>query len=449
MSATVAEVKAGGVLENKSIDAADVGADTTGTAAAAVAAHVAAADPHTGYLKESEYTGAGKVLKATGAGAVTTIDSTAAATGSTIAERDADGDLVARQLESTVSTGTPPLAVASTTEVPNLNAAQVGGRTPAAASGVATLDNSSKTVEDPASAQTAAAASKIPISGADGTVAAGYLATGTPGAGDTIVYQPDGSRAWGSSLSTVIETHVFDTVAITTDAQTLTCVMTDSNGTNYSRLVKAHKPSATPNVLEIDGSGRFHVQIDSADSAADMYSSGSAFNAPGIRIPLSPYYTNLAPGQELVARCTMSLTKPTSFNAAGEWIRPLIAFIGTCPSDGGVRSWVTAFIEANTGSYDVGSSYAIGASGGTVNFVSVASGTLTTGYDLELVLTWDGKITFRYRETGAGAYTDSASARWTRGLIVSELGFFIAYGDVDAGAGTCDAYISDIEIEVS
>ena len=43
-----------------------------------------------------------------------------------------------------------------------------------AASGIATLDSSTKVVQDPASAQTTAAASKIPISGTNSEIAAGF-----------------------------------------------------------------------------------------------------------------------------------------------------------------------------------------------------------------------------------------------------------------------------------
>lgn len=46
-----------------------------------------------------------------------------------------------QRLQSTVATGTAPLVVASTTEVANLNAAQVGGRTPGNASGNVPISN--------------------------------------------------------------------------------------------------------------------------------------------------------------------------------------------------------------------------------------------------------------------------------------------------------------------
>ncbi len=47
------------------------------------------------------------------------------------------GNISAKQLISTVATGTPPLSVASTTQVPNLNASLVGGLLPAAFAQVA------------------------------------------------------------------------------------------------------------------------------------------------------------------------------------------------------------------------------------------------------------------------------------------------------------------------
>ena len=49
------------------------------------------------------------------------------ATASTMALRDASGNLTANKLVSTVATGTPPLVVSSTTKVTNLNAEQVDG----------------------------------------------------------------------------------------------------------------------------------------------------------------------------------------------------------------------------------------------------------------------------------------------------------------------------------
>lgn len=50
----------------------------------------------------------------------------------------------APQLKSTVATGTPPLIIASTTLVPNLNADLVDGRNPGDANGIATLDAGGK-----------------------------------------------------------------------------------------------------------------------------------------------------------------------------------------------------------------------------------------------------------------------------------------------------------------
>lgn len=55
------------------------------------------------------------------------MDSATAATASTIAARDGSGYLTATVLRSTVTTGTAPLTVASTTVVSNLNADQVDG----------------------------------------------------------------------------------------------------------------------------------------------------------------------------------------------------------------------------------------------------------------------------------------------------------------------------------
>ena len=110
-------------------------------------------------------------------------------------------DVSFNKMTSTVATGTAPLVVASTTEVANLNASRVAGRVPGAVSGVPTLDASTKVVENPASAQTTAAASKIPISGADGTIAPNYLATGTVSAGKVPMGQADGSIVWMSPPS--------------------------------------------------------------------------------------------------------------------------------------------------------------------------------------------------------------------------------------------------------
>jgi hypothetical protein len=55
------------------------------------------------------------------------LDSATAATASTIAARDANGDITGRVLISTVTTGTAPFTAASTTKVSNLNVDQVDG----------------------------------------------------------------------------------------------------------------------------------------------------------------------------------------------------------------------------------------------------------------------------------------------------------------------------------
>jgi len=56
------------------------------------------------------------------------LPSDTADTADTIAARDSSGDIQANAFESTVATGTPPLTVASTTVVPNLNVSQLEGR---------------------------------------------------------------------------------------------------------------------------------------------------------------------------------------------------------------------------------------------------------------------------------------------------------------------------------
>lgn len=57
---------------------------------------------------------------------VSNVDATGAA--NTVALRDSNGDLLGRALESTVTTGTAPLRVASTTKVDNLNASLLANR---------------------------------------------------------------------------------------------------------------------------------------------------------------------------------------------------------------------------------------------------------------------------------------------------------------------------------
>lgn len=130
------------------------------------------------------------------------VNATDAATASTLVRRDGDGDASFRVIESTVSTGTAPFVVASTTEVANLNAATVGGKAPAAVSGLATLNASSLVVQNPASASTVAGASKIPVAESDGTIDALFVAKGTPSAGKVPTYQSDGSVMWAAPPST-------------------------------------------------------------------------------------------------------------------------------------------------------------------------------------------------------------------------------------------------------
>lgn len=60
-------------------------------------------------------------------------------TGSTLAARDATGDIQANAFESTVATGTAPLTVASTTAVSNLNSDQTDGYDAQIASGASTI----------------------------------------------------------------------------------------------------------------------------------------------------------------------------------------------------------------------------------------------------------------------------------------------------------------------
>lgn len=67
------------------------------------------------------------------------LPSDTADTASTIAARDSSGDIAANAFESTVTTGTAPLTVASTTAVANLNADQTDGYNAAEAATVSTL----------------------------------------------------------------------------------------------------------------------------------------------------------------------------------------------------------------------------------------------------------------------------------------------------------------------
>lgn len=67
------------------------------------------------------------------------LPSDTADTASTIAARDSSGDIAANAFESTVATGTAPLTVASTTAVTNLNADQTDGYNAAEAATVSTL----------------------------------------------------------------------------------------------------------------------------------------------------------------------------------------------------------------------------------------------------------------------------------------------------------------------
>lgn len=60
-------------------------------------------------------------------------------TASTIAARDSSGDIQANAFESTVATGTAPLTVASTTNVPNLNASTLAGFAPNSVEGNSTV----------------------------------------------------------------------------------------------------------------------------------------------------------------------------------------------------------------------------------------------------------------------------------------------------------------------
>jgi hypothetical protein len=77
-------------------------------------------------------------------------------------------------ITSTAPTGTAPLTVSSTTKVTNLNADAVDGY----------------------HAQTAAGSGVIPVSGVGNTLAAGFVATGTPTTGNVPTVQPDGTRVW-------------------------------------------------------------------------------------------------------------------------------------------------------------------------------------------------------------------------------------------------------------
>jgi microcystin-dependent protein len=92
----------------------------------------------------------------------------------------------ATQFASTVATGLPPLSVASTTQVGNLNATFVGGRQPGASAGniafyntdgqVVSAANADKV--DGAHASATPTASTVPIADASGTLAAGWIPAG-------------------------------------------------------------------------------------------------------------------------------------------------------------------------------------------------------------------------------------------------------------------------------
>lgn len=113
---------------------------------------------------------------------------------------DASGNVSINQLTSTVTTGTPPLVVASTTQVANLNASSVAGKAPASASGLATLDGSSLVVQNPANATQTPTASKIPIANSgNAQLAQGWLASGTASAGYAPLADGSGGTAWGAT----------------------------------------------------------------------------------------------------------------------------------------------------------------------------------------------------------------------------------------------------------
>jgi hypothetical protein len=101
--------------------------------------HVAAADPHAGYMLESNIgTGANNYLQLNGSSQIPAVsgalltnvnadqtdgyDASETSTVSTLAARDASANLTANVLVSDVAIGTAPLTVTSTTKVANLNA---------------------------------------------------------------------------------------------------------------------------------------------------------------------------------------------------------------------------------------------------------------------------------------------------------------------------------------
>lgn len=132
---------------------------------------------------------------------------------------DASGNITGRQFTSTVATGTAPGVVASTTLVTNLNADKVDGAdasaTPTAntipiadsggklaagwggsASTLATLDSSSKVVQDPANATTTAATAKIPIALTGGQLAQGWIGSNAGGLGRALIDLGDGTSKY-------------------------------------------------------------------------------------------------------------------------------------------------------------------------------------------------------------------------------------------------------------
>ena len=199
-------------------------------------------------------------------------------------------------------------------------------------------------------------------------------------------------------------------------------------------------------------SGVFTVAYSNATPgvARDTYTSPATFNAPGMRVPLPLPARSLTRGRTLRLRANVRHDKPTSHNAVGEWCRPGIMLYGRMPGDNGASSWVYMFAEANTGLYQVGAVWNQGAvTSGSLGIVGVPSASLITGYDLEIIVSHDGKINGRYRETGATSWIDLATTRYAHGWEPVEAWLVTSHGVIDVGAGTVTAQTQNVTLEVT
>lgn len=195
----------------------------------------------------------------------------------------------------------------------------------------------------------------------------------------------------------------------------------------------------------------FIVQYNSVTPgvARDTYTSPSTENAPGIRTALALPARRPPRGRTLRFRANVRQDKPTSHNAVGEWCRPGIMLRGFMPGASGAASWVYLFAEANTGVYQVQGVWNQGAvTSGTLGTVAVTSGSLITGYDLELTMTHDGRINGAYKETASSIWIALPTTRYAHGFEPLEVMLVTSHGTIDAGAGTVTAQTQSVTLEV-